>query len=49
VLHPADSGDLFFVADGTGGHVFSRDYGAHDAAVARYRALSPSAPHGSPD
>jgi UPF0755 protein len=48
VLHPVESDDLFFVADGTGGHVFSRSYEAHDAAVARLRAL-PSAPHGSPD
>lgn len=38
VLHPADSADLFFVADGSGGHAFSRTYQAHDAAVARWRA-----------
>jgi UPF0755 protein len=49
VLHPASSDDLFFVADGSGGHVFSRSYEAHDLAVARWRALVPSAPHGSPD
>jgi UPF0755 protein len=49
VLHPMASDDLFFVADGTGGHVFSRTYEAHDTAVARWRALVPSAPHGSPD
>jgi len=49
VLHPAASEDLFFVADGTGGHVFSRSYESHDAAVARWRALVSSAPHGSPD
>jgi UPF0755 protein len=48
-LHPAASDDLFFVADGTGGHVFSRNYEAHDIAVARWRALPPSATHGSPD
>jgi UPF0755 protein len=45
VLHPATSDDLFFVADGAGGHVFSRNYEAHDTAVARWRALV----HGSPD
>jgi UPF0755 protein len=45
VLHPAASDDLYFVADGTGGHVFSRSYDAHAAAVARWRALLPSAPH----
>lgn len=49
VLHPAASDDLFFVADGTGGHVFSRSYEAHDTAVARWRALVPSAPHGRSD
>lgn len=42
VLHPAASDDLFFVADGSGGHVFSRSYEAHDAAVARWRAMVPS-------
>jgi UPF0755 protein len=46
VLHPAASDDLFFVADGTGGHVFSRTYEAHDIAVAKWRALVPSARHG---
>jgi UPF0755 protein len=46
VLHPADSDDLFFVADGSGGHAFSRSYEAHDAAVARWRALGPTAPRG---
>jgi UPF0755 protein len=49
VLHPTVSDDLFFVADGTGGHVFSQTYEAHDIAVARWRALMPAAPHGSPD
>ena len=41
VLHPMASEDLFFVADGTGGHVFSRSYEAHDSAVARWRTLAP--------
>ena len=45
VLHPAASDDLYFVADGAGGHVFSRSYEMHGAAVARWRALS----HGSSD
>jgi UPF0755 protein len=49
VLHPATSDDLFFVADGTGGHVFSRSYEAHDTAVAKWRAMVPAGPHGSPD
>jgi UPF0755 protein len=43
VLHPSDSDDLYFVADGTGGHVFSRSYEAHGKAVARFRALAPGA------
>jgi UPF0755 protein len=47
VLHPAASDDLYFVADGTGGHVFSRTYQAHDTAVAHWRALVSSAPHGT--
>jgi UPF0755 protein len=45
VLHPSESEDLYFVADGSGGHVFSRDYADHDAAVARWRALN-AAPAG---
>jgi UPF0755 protein len=49
VLHPTASDDLFFVADGLGGHVFSRNYEAHDAAVARWRALAPAAPSGRPE
>ncbi|HEY4171959.1 MAG TPA: endolytic transglycosylase MltG, partial [Rhodopila sp.] len=49
VLHPMASDDLYFVADGTGGHVFSRSYEAHDTAVAKWRALAPSASRGSPD
>ncbi len=49
VLHPAITEDLYFVADGSGGHVFSRSYEAHETAVARWRTLVPSAPHGSPD
>ena len=29
VLHPARSSELYFVADGTGGHVFSKTYAEH--------------------
>lgn len=39
VAHPAESDDLFFVADGTGGHVFARTNEEHDRNVARWRAL----------
>jgi UPF0755 protein len=49
VLHPATSDDLFFVADGSGGHIFSRSYEAHDAAVARWRALVPATQRGNSD
>lgn len=49
VLHPIASDDLFFVADGSGGHTFSRSYEAHDAAVAHWRSLTPSGSRASPD
>jgi UPF0755 protein len=49
VLHPASSDDLFFVADGSGGHTFSRSYEAHGAAVARWRAMVPPASRSSTD
>lgn len=42
VLHPSASDDLYFVADGSGGHVFSHDSADHDAAVARWRNLNES-------
>jgi UPF0755 protein len=38
VLHPAAGDALYFVADGTGGHVFAASLGQHSANVARYRA-----------
>lgn len=39
VLNPPSSGDLFFVADGAGGHVFARTYDEHLANVARWREV----------
>jgi len=39
VLHPIPSGDLYFVADGTGGHAFAATREEHERNVARYRAL----------
>ena len=48
VLHPATSDALYFVADGTGGHTFSRTLEMHEAAV-RQRVLVPQGGHGSPD
>lgn len=36
-LHPDDSDSLYFVANGEGGHTFSRTYKEHQKAVAHYR------------
>lgn len=38
VLHPANSAALYFVADGTGGHVFSNTLQEQNANVAKWRA-----------
>ncbi|MBT4673017.1 MAG: endolytic transglycosylase MltG [Rhodospirillaceae bacterium] len=38
-LNPARSGDLYFVADGSGGHVFARTLAAHNRNVRRWRKL----------
>lgn len=39
VLRPADSNDLYFVADGTGGHVFAATVAEHLQNVAKWRAF----------
>jgi UPF0755 protein len=39
VANPARTKDLFFVADGTGGHVFSESYEQHQKSVAKLRAM----------
>ena len=39
VLNPPVSDELFFVADGTGGHAFARTYDEHLANVARWREI----------
>jgi UPF0755 protein len=41
-LAPAHTGDLFFVADGTGGHVFADTYQAHRRNVAHWRDVEQS-------
>jgi len=39
VLNPAKTKELFFVADGNGGHVFSETLKDHNAAVANWRKV----------
>jgi UPF0755 protein len=39
VLNPAETDDLFFVADGTGGHVFASTLAEHDRNVQNWRQI----------
>jgi len=39
VLNPLKSDDLFFVADGSGGHVFAASFDAHRRNVAKWRKV----------
>ena len=39
VLNPPKSEEMFFVADGTGGHVFASTFAQHQANVAKWRAI----------
>ena len=39
VLNPAETQALYFVADGTGGHVFANSLAEHEANVTKWRAL----------
>ncbi len=39
VLRPAKTNDLYFVADGSGGHAFSETYADHKEAVAEWRTV----------
>jgi UPF0755 protein len=38
-LHPAKTDDLYFVADGSGGHAFSETLKEHKSAVQKWRAV----------
>ena len=38
-LNPSQHGDVFFVADGTGGHIFSATLKDHNAAVSNWRKV----------
>ena len=37
VLNPSETGDIFFVADGKGGHLFAKTLAEHNRNVAAYR------------
>ena len=39
VLNPPETGDLYFVADGTGGHAFASSLSEHDRNVSRWRQV----------
>ena len=39
VLKPLDTKDLYFVADGSGGHVFAKTLAEHSRNVAKWRAI----------
>ena len=44
VLNPADSEELFFVANGTGGHVFAKTMAEHQKNVAQWRRIEQQQP-----
>ncbi len=43
VLNPPETQDLYFVADGTGGHIFSTNLKDHNVAVAKWRKIEKAA------
>lgn len=42
VLHPMETNDIYFVADGTGGHVFAETLAQHKRNVAAWRKIEAS-------
>lgn len=42
VLHPADSKNIYFVANGTGGHAFAETYSMHQSNVKKWRSIQKS-------
>lgn len=47
VLHPDKTDDFYFVADGKGGHTFSKTYSEHEKKVAQYRQIRKAQQSGS--
>ena len=43
-LHPEQNNYLYFVADGTGGHVFAKDLAEHNQNVTKWNALKTKTP-----
>jgi UPF0755 protein len=48
-LNPAKTDDLFFVADGSGGHTFSSTLKEHNSAVKKWRSIEKTSKAGNAD